>query len=92
MAFKSKSKLNNIATFKNDSYYTLIDNPSIKHFFTKSNTPIKAFCAKLAKKKGGGICYSNNSITINSSSVNINDICSLSFGVSYEDVSSVGDF
>jgi len=68
------------------SYYTLSSAPNVHHYFDEANTPINSFCAP----NGSG--YTDNLIEINGSSVNINSICSLNFGVSYENVSSVGNY
>jgi len=65
-----------------DSYYTLADDPDTEYYFGETNTPISSFY-------GGDDWYSNSSIIINGSSVLVNDICSLSFGDSYGNVSSI---
>jgi len=67
-----------------DSYYTLTNNPSQPIYFSEANTPISSFCASISG-------YSNSSITINYSSVNVNNIFSLCFGDSYNGITSVGN-
>jgi len=66
---------------ESESYITLSSNPTQNFYFDLDNTPINNFCSSE---------FSNSSMTINGSSVNINDICSLKFGDSYSSVSNIG--
>jgi len=72
------------------SYYTLSSNPAHHIYFDEENTPISSFCDIM--KNNELPAYTNSQITINGSSVNINDIYSLNFGSSYGDVSSIGSY
>jgi len=67
-----------------DSYYTLCSEPEEHIFFSESNTPISSFCSSN---------YTNNlkNIYIHGEDVNIDDICSLSFGTSYSSVKTIPD-
>jgi len=61
------------------SFYTLSSDPSVKHPFTQDDTPIDNFCTQ------------DDTLTINNETISKNDICSLAFGSSYGDVTSIGD-
>jgi len=73
-----------------DSYYTLVNNPIKKIYFNESNTPIENFCAKQIGDTAP--CYDDNLIIINNNYVNVNNICSLSFGFSYGNVKTIDDY
>jgi len=70
-----------------NSWYSLVSDPSVHHYFSKSNTPIENFC--LDPTKGG---YGEDGvITIRGEQVNANDLYSVTFGYDYNNVTSVGD-
>jgi len=85
VAYSLTSCSKNNHSYVTESYYTLSSNPSTKHYFDKTNTPISAFCALTSSG------YNNNEIAIDNSSVNINDICLLAFGSSYASEYSLGN-
>jgi len=85
----SCSKNNNpnpLAPITTSSFYTLSSDPTTPIYFEESSTPISNFCVNPSEE------YTNSSISINGSNVNINDICSLKFGVSCGDIISVGSY
>jgi len=79
-----------IPPVQGESYYTLSSNPSQHIYFTESNTNISNFYATVEEEATLPI-YNNNSIKINEQEVPVNSICSLYFGSSYGDVSSIED-
>jgi len=66
-----------------DSYYTLDTNPTKKIYFGESDTPITNFCGNYA----GG--FPDGYISIADQKLRIDDIHTLSFGSSYNDVTAV---
>jgi len=86
----------NVSISNNYTYYTLSSAPTTPIYFDESNTPLSNFCATFELNPVTSsivfMGYPDNSITINNEKINTNAICSLNFGTSYKDVSSVGGY
>jgi len=66
-----------------DSFITSANDPSKPIYFSQADTPIDNFCGQFD---------STSSISINGSSILVNDICSIKYGTSYWNVRSVGNY
>jgi len=65
------------------SYYTSVLNPEKKVYFDSSSAPIENFCYEN---------YDNGCIWINGLAINTNNITSITFGDSYSNVTSTGNW